>query len=183
MSTRIILFILVSLILAYFSRAALLHPKAHGFSRFFAWECILIVVLINQPYWFLDPFSLQHIFSWLLLVCSIYLALYGYILLKSRGKHDPTRLDDHLYSFEKTAHLVTTGVYRYIRHPLYASLLFLDWGAFLKNISLASCVFAGLATVLLYMTARQDEDECLRYFGKEYQVYMSESHMFVPYLF
>ena len=31
-----------------------------------------------------------------------------------------------LLELEKTSRLVTVGLYRYIRHPLYSSLLFLD---------------------------------------------------------
>lgn len=45
------------------------------------------------------------------------------------GKPASHRHDETLMSFEKTTALVTTGIYRRIRHPLYGSLLFLAWGA------------------------------------------------------
>ena len=38
--------------------------------------------------------------------------------------------------------LVTHGVYQFIRHPMYAALLFLAWGAFLKDTSVASVALA-----------------------------------------
>ena len=86
-------------------------------------------------------------------------------------------------SFEKTTVLVTTGIYRYIRHPLYGSLLLLAWGAFLKGITWYSACAVAAATVCLVATAKADEAECVRYFGPSYEQYMRRTRMFVPLLF
>ena len=84
--------------------------------------------------------------------------------------------------FEATA-LVTTGIYRYIRHPLYSSLLLLDWGIFFKAPSWPGGFLALAASLLLFATARADESECIRFFGAPYQEFMKRTRMFVPFLF
>jgi protein-S-isoprenylcysteine O-methyltransferase Ste14 len=86
-------------------------------------------------------------------------------------------------SFEKTTALVTTGIYRYIRHPHYSSLLFLDWGIFFKAPSWPGAFLALAASLLLVATARADEAECMRFFGPPYQEFMKQTRMFVPFLF
>jgi hypothetical protein len=53
---------------------------------------------------------------------------------RTRGRPDASRHDGApLLYFEKTTQLVTTGVFKYIRHPLYSSLLLLAWGVFFKH--------------------------------------------------
>lgn len=42
--------------------------------------------------------------------------------------------------------LVTTGPYAYIRHPIYAAILYFVWAGALDNISLPACAWAGLIT-------------------------------------
>ena len=91
--------------------------------------------------------------------------------------------DNHLLTFEKTTALVTTGLYRYIRHPLYSSLLLLTWGVFFKIPAWSGGLLALAATLFLVATARADEAECIRFFGSSYQEYMKHTKMFVPFLF
>ncbi|MFZ1976565.1 MAG: isoprenylcysteine carboxylmethyltransferase family protein [Bacteroidota bacterium] len=88
-----------------------------------------------------------------------------------------------MLEFEKTSTLVTSGIYRYIRHPLYASLLFLAWGAFLKDITWFSISLTATATLCLGATAKADEAECVRSFGTSYKEYMSRTKMFIPFFF
>src|SRR3954463_1331814 len=42
--------------------------------------------------------------------------------------------------------LVTTGPYAYVRHPIYASILYFVWAGALDNFSLAACAWAALLT-------------------------------------
>lgn len=162
---------------------SLLNPLSHGFYRFFAWECILALVLLNYPMWTKNPFAPYQVVSWSLLIISIFLALHAFRLLCSIGQPSAERREPELFSFEKTSSLVTTGAYRYIRHPMYAALLFLAWGALLKDISVPSLVFAGGASIALYFTALRDEEECKCHFGADYLEYIKTSKRFVPFVF
>jgi protein-S-isoprenylcysteine O-methyltransferase Ste14 len=123
------------------------------------------------------------LFSWVLLTISIYLAIVGLILIIKRGKPSKSRDDKTLFSFEKTTGLVDTGIYKYIRHPLYGSLIYLTWGILLKNINIQNLIIASLASVFLYITSRFDEKECIGYFGDSYKDYMKRSKMYIPFIF
>lgn len=180
---RTTLFAVGSLFLVYVSRASLRAPASHGFSRFFAWEAILALVILNAPHWLHEPFAPRQILSWTLLFASLPLVVSGYRSLTRHGALDSRRPDATLFKPERTTALVTTGVYRYIRHPLYASLLCVAWGAFEKDLTWASTALVAVATVCLIVTAKRDEAECVRYFGHRYADYMRRTWMFVPFIF
>lgn len=179
----LILFGILSILIIIVSWRTLFNTKSHGFYRFFSWECIAWLFASNYRFWFDDFFSFHQIFSWVLLLVSIYLVVAGVIQLKSRGQQANHRDEKSLYQFEKTSELVDNGIYKYIRHPLYSSLLFLTWGIVIKNPTYALLMIAVLSSVFLYITARFDEKECINFFGSKYAEYMKRSKMFVPLLF
>ena len=71
---RVIIFAIVSVFFLFISRKSLLAARSHGFFRFFGWEAILALVLLNALQWFADPFSPQQLISWVLLFISLFLA-------------------------------------------------------------------------------------------------------------
>jgi protein-S-isoprenylcysteine O-methyltransferase Ste14 len=170
-----ILLICGTIVILWISIPSLRRPGSHGFYRFFAWEIILGMFVINLAGWFTKPFAWYQLISWILLVASLLPLVYGVILLRKVGK--PT---DEL---EATTRLVTSGIYRFIRHPLYASLLYLAWGIFFKSPSLLDGCLAIVCTAFLYATARSDEAECRQKFGAEYTAYMQKTRMFIPLIF
>jgi protein-S-isoprenylcysteine O-methyltransferase Ste14 len=178
-----ILFAAGTVFFAWISRHALLKPHSHGFYRFFAWECILGLAIVNFPMWEVDPLAPHQIVSWTLLLISPVLAIHAVRQLSREGSPSELRSEAELLSFERTSKLVTTGAYRYIRHPMYASLLFLAWGAFLKDASAASAALVAGASALLLLTALRDEAECRQHFGTTYTDYMKTSKRFLPFLF
>lgn len=180
--TSIVLFAAVSALFVWISRHALRKPDSHGFYRFFAWECILALVLINFPVWTVDPFAPHQLVSWTLLAVSVFLVVDGLRLLRREGRPGAARADAELLSFERTSKLVTSGTYRYIRHPMYASLILLAWGAFFKQASWTGAALASGASVALLLTALRDEAECIAHFGEAYAAYMGTSKRFVPFL-
>ncbi|MHB1192921.1 MAG: methyltransferase family protein [Longimicrobiales bacterium] len=181
---RLALFGVSTLALAWVSRRPLRDPTSHGFSRFFAWVAIVALVLLNfrgLGAWFADPFSLRQIASWILLFGSIALLVPAVVLLRTRGRPDADGRDgEGLYGFEKTEKLVTTGVYRWVRHPMYASLLWLAWGVFLKRPGWTALGLVVVATACLLLTARAEEAEDIAFFGDAYRDYMRRTRRFVP---
>jgi protein-S-isoprenylcysteine O-methyltransferase Ste14 len=150
-------------------------PRSHGFARFLGFEGTLLLIIANADVWFEAAASPAHLLSWILLAASLALALHAYSLLRRRGR--PTR------SIETTTALVTSGAYHYIRHPLYASLLLLAGGAFLKDPRLwTTIVFCGTVAAF-YATALAEEREALTRFGEPYRQYMQQTKRFIPYLF
>lgn len=84
---------------------------------------------------------------------------------------------------ERTTALVTVGIYKHIRHPLYASLLYGAFGIFLKDPSLLGSVLALATSVFAFLTATVEEMEMLSKFGADYAAYMKRTTRFVPFVF
>ncbi len=177
-----VVFAVLSIPILWMSRRSLLHPTSHGFSRFFAFEAILALVVLNAPHWFAHPFGAQQLVSWLLLFVSAILVAWGVVLLRRFGRSRPTTEVSPVFEWENTKSLVTTGVYRYIRHPMYSSLLFLAWGALLKSVSISTLVLAGVTTLAIATTAKVEEAENVDRFGQEYRDYMKKTRRFVPFV-
>lgn len=149
--------------------------RYHGIYRFFSFESIGILILLCVPVWFARPLAWNQILSWIILVGSIPLPVYGFIALRRTGRPEG--------QLENTTLLVTSGIYRYIRHPLYASLVLLGAGVFLKDITLptATCALVNLLAVIA--TAKREEREMLEKFGDDYARYMERTKMFIPFIF
>jgi protein-S-isoprenylcysteine O-methyltransferase Ste14 len=180
---QLVVFVIASIGLIYISRESL-RVRAHGFYRFFAWEFILALFLLNVERWFDDPFAPHQLIAWTMLIVSAILVIVGVRLLRAIGKPDRARQDDSAtIAFEKTTTLVEVGAYKYIRHPLYSSLLFLAWGIFFKAPSWLGGILAIGATIFLIATAKVEERENIRFFGAAYQTYIERTKMFVPLLF
>lgn len=176
-------FIFATIVIAALSWRSLGNPRSHGFYRFFAFESILVIVLLNIPFWIKNAFSPLQIVSWLFLICSLIFVIQGVYLLRKIGGTAQKPESPETFAFENTANLVTAGIYKYIRHPMYSSLLLLAWGAHLKHITIAGTIAVTVATAALFATAKMDERECLRTFGSAYADYMKKTKRFIPYLF
>ncbi len=179
---RASIFGLVSLFLVFVSRKSLSRPRSHGFFRFFAWESIVLLALLNLPWWVDRPLAPRQLASWALITVSAVLALHGAHLLRHKGAPGTDRPDEELFAFERTSRLVTEGAFKYIRHPLYSSLLLLTWGVFLKHPWPPGLLAALGASLFLFLTAKNDEAECLEYFGEDYRAYMRRTRRFLPFL-
>lgn len=151
------------------------YKRYHGIARFFAFESVFILVLLNYKIWFIDPFSFNQVISWLLLILSVYVVVTGYLLLKRQGKPDS--------NFENTSKLVKSGIYQYIRHPLYLSIFLLGTGILLKDPAPLQISLGLINLVAVFITARIEEKEMITKFGDDYRQYMSETRMFIPYIF
>ncbi len=170
-----LIFVFVSLVIIKYSWSSLKNPRSHGFFRFFAFEAILLILCYNLSLWFVDPFSAIHILSWLLLILCIPVALYSFWMISRMGR--PTG------NFENTTLLVQTGIYRYIRHPLYSSLLLLSAGAFLKRVDILTTFLFLASLISIYLTAKNEEAENRAKFGVNYEQYIRETKMFIPFIF
>lgn len=183
---EVTVFVTVTLVLTFISRKSLLKPGvrgfAHGFYRFFAWECMLGLYVLNMHVWYDAPDSPRQLMSGTLFFLSLLLVISSVAQLHFMGKRDAKRDDVPMLAFEKTTALVTSGIYRYIRHPMYGSLFLLCWGFFFKLPSLTGAILAVIASSFLMATSRVEEKENLCYFGEAYQEYIKRTKMFVPFI-
>ena len=180
---RSVVFVMVTIFFTIISWRSLHNPRSHGFYRYFAFEGIAGLVLYNQPVWFDQPFSGLQCLSWLMLIISVILVVYGVGLLRRLGGQSRRQMSPENLSFENTQNLVVDGLYRYIRHPMYASLLLLAWGAFLKRIDLLTIVAVSLVTAALFLATKVEESENIAFWGTDYVSYKLRSKMFIPFIF
>jgi protein-S-isoprenylcysteine O-methyltransferase Ste14 len=178
---RLSVFLALTALFAIVSRRCLRNPRSHGFYRFFGFELLAALVLWNAPWWFVEPLSAFQIVSWILLCASLALAVEGFRLLIVSGK--PVRDDAGTnLAFENTTVLVSRGLYRYIRHPMYASLLTLAWGSFLKHAAAVPAALALGASLFIVAQTLAEERENLARFGAPYGAYMRRTRRFVPFV-
>jgi protein-S-isoprenylcysteine O-methyltransferase Ste14 len=77
--------------------------------------------------------------------------------------------------------LVTRGVYRWVRHPMYAALLLYSVGQALVLPNYVAGLSSGVAMALLVgLRIRPEEWMMLEEFGKDYQEYMAVTKRLVP---
>jgi protein-S-isoprenylcysteine O-methyltransferase Ste14 len=181
---RAALFFAASVAILPLSWRSLRDWRTHGFYRFFAFELLLVLILLNAPLWFLSPLSTRQLAAWLLGAVSIWLAIEGFRLLRVVGRPAQTVKRGANLPIENTTTLVTVGAYRWIRNPLYGSLLALAWSAYLKHpFGLGSIALTVGASGFLVATAIAEERENLQHFGEPYVRYMASTKRFIPFLF
>lgn len=177
-----LLFVVFSLVFLALSWKPLHNPRCHGFYRFFAFEGILFLALSNHPFWFDDWYAPHQLVSWLLLSASILFVVLGLHMLRTVGGSQAREAMPENFAFENTVTLVTAGIYRYIRHPMYSSLLLLAWGTFFKHLSLPGLVAITATTVFLVTAGLIEEKENIAFFGPAYLEYRKTTKMFLPFL-
>lgn len=76
--------------------------------------------------------------------------------------------------------LVTTGIYRYVRHPQYTGFLLVTLGMLVEWATIPLLIMWPILVVLYYRLARREEAEMEKEFGNQYIEYKKKTSMFVP---
>jgi protein-S-isoprenylcysteine O-methyltransferase len=87
-------------------------------------------------------------------------------------------------SIAKDHQLITTGPYRYVRHPSYSGtlLMFLGFGLCMLNIFSLTAVV--LPILIAFLWRMHVEEEALKAaFGDRYQSYAESTYRLIPYLY
>ncbi len=82
---------------------------------------------------------------------------------------------------KENAKLITTGVYAYIRHPMYLSVLLMMLGVFIGSPTILEVLLLISLTIVLVLKAKKEEaiwsDET-----QEYLNYKKKTKLFIPFL-
>jgi protein-S-isoprenylcysteine O-methyltransferase Ste14 len=78
--------------------------------------------------------------------------------------------------------LVTTGIYRYIRHPQYAGLLLMSLGMIIEWATLPMLILYPIMVFLYVRLAKKEERDMLNEFGDAYRAYMKRTKRFIPFI-
>jgi protein-S-isoprenylcysteine O-methyltransferase Ste14 len=140
-------------------------------------QILILAAVVVSGWWWpgLDAESETVRFcGWLLLVVGGGVALSGILELKGRITPFPAPLRDST--------LVTRGIYRYVRHPLYSALICACFGWGLIRFSLPALLLAVLLVPVLAYKARREECFLTDRFP-EYADYQRRTAAFIPWLF
>ena len=134
-----------------------------------------LVYLINPNWMAWSKIGLPEEIRWLGVVLGILCVLGIYWLFSSIGSGiTPTS------ATRKEHKLVTTGPYRWIRHPLYTfgSSMFVAFGMMADNWFIA--VLGILAFIGMAIRTPKEEANLVEKFGDEYREYMKRTGAFLP---
>lgn len=138
---------------------------------------LIVVQLLGFRIWEL-PYK-----SFVLQVAGFKLALLGvYVSAVGRKELGTNWVSGHEYQIKKDHTLITSGIYRYIRHPIYSGMFFMLLGMEL----LVNSYFVLLAIpafVGIYVWGKKEEAILLQHFGNKYEGYMKRSKMLIPFVY
>ncbi|NIT40915.1 MAG: hypothetical protein GTN46_05190 [Gammaproteobacteria bacterium] len=87
----------------------------------------------------------------------------------------------HLTADTSEGKLVTDGPYRYLRHPIYASILYFVWAAQIDNPALLASAAAVLITLGLTLRLMLEEHFLLKTYSG-YESYSKNTKRLIPFL-
>jgi len=137
------------------------------------WVVILFGVAINFALW---PYEFVYQTSSLSFVLFALAFLYWvYFFIKATAKnlqapHRPYHITQ----------LVTTGVYKWVRHPMYSADIVLAWGIAVAYPLAALWMSALWLTIIMTIWAYVEENILLKRFSEEYGLYRRHTPMFFP---
>ena len=126
--------------------------------HFFQWEFLLQKQIIQA-----SPFS--YLLGTLIIIIALIIML---VSIKDLG--------GNLSPFPKpinNSNLVTTGIYRFTRHPMYYSLLFISFGVFITKLSIYY-LFLSISLGLIIKFKIALEEQYLNRKFKNYLIYKNE---------
>jgi protein-S-isoprenylcysteine O-methyltransferase Ste14 len=84
---------------------------------------------------------------------------------------------------EKKPELVLSGMYQYVRHPLYFATVILILGLFLLVPTQKMLLVLLISYSYILIGSRLEERKLVAIFGKEYQAYQKKVKGLIPYLY
>ena len=151
--------------------------EMHGIP--FSMYIISWIVGKNLPEGFLWGHTLFHQIGYLGMYINIGCAISALILILL-GWRD---IHKAYWSKEKgQGQLVTTGIYRYIRHPQYTGLLLLSFGMLVEWATLPLLILFPVMVLMYVRLARHEEKDMIREFGTAYELYMKRTKRFIPFV-
>jgi len=134
-----------------------------------------LVYLINPQWMAWAKIGLPESLRWLGVGIGIFCVLGIHWLFSSIGSGiSPTS------ATRKEHKLVTNGIYRYVRHPLYTigSSMFVSFGMMADNWFIAA--LGVLAFIAMAIRTPKEEANLIEKFGDEYREYMKRTGRFFP---
>lgn len=87
------------------------------------------------------------------------------------------------YQIKKEHNLITNGIYKYVRHPIYSGLMIGVTGALLVAKTYLVIPIFFIQIIIITYFARREEILLTGHFGPQYVEYMKRTKMFIPIIY
>jgi protein-S-isoprenylcysteine O-methyltransferase Ste14 len=121
--------------------------------------------------------ALAPLFSWM----GIALFLLGASVGLWAIRHNPPDNFNIIPELKEGCCLVTSGIYRYIRHPMYTSVILMMLGVLLFRPVLEAWLLWGVLIIVLYLKAHREERLWAAH-DNAYKTYREKSRYFIPFI-
>ena len=124
-------------------------------------------------------FFLKSLFSFqiigdILTVVGLIVAIWARVHLGSNWAGYVTYKENH--------ELVTSGPYRFVRHPIYSGLILMSLGTILCYGCLAFIIFFGAVLISFTWRIKREEKIMINLFGQKYIDYMKKTKTLIPWI-
>jgi protein-S-isoprenylcysteine O-methyltransferase Ste14 len=86
-------------------------------------------------------------------------------------------------TYKEDQTLITTGPYRFVRHPIYTSMILMFIGTILYYGSLFVSIFLIILTIDFVLRTKKEEEIMTRLFGEKYTDYMKRTKRLIPLIY
>ena len=86
-------------------------------------------------------------------------------------------------TYKEDQTLVTTGPYKYIRHPIYTSMILMFIGTILYYGSLLISTIFVILAITFILRIRKEEEIMIKLFGEKYMDYMKRTKRLIPLIY
>jgi protein-S-isoprenylcysteine O-methyltransferase Ste14 len=86
-------------------------------------------------------------------------------------------------TYKENQTLVTTGPYRYVRHPIYTSMILMFIGTILYYGALFISIFFVILGISFILRTRKEEEIMIKLFGEKYTEYMKRTKRLIPFIY
>jgi len=162
--------------------AAIKKPKIITKSRLF--EKILLVLVGGYVIGNLIGFVIFPFNNLLFQMIGFILVIIGFTeAIIARKTLDDNWTECHEYQVKKNHELITNGIYRYVRHPIYSAALLMVSGALLVSGSFTFIFGLIIIFIACEVSAQREEKILTKNFDKKYIEYKKTTKKFIPFVY
>jgi protein-S-isoprenylcysteine O-methyltransferase Ste14 len=77
--------------------------------------------------------------------------------------------------------LITTGIYAFVRHPMYTSVIVMMFAFFVSSVTVVEILLWIILVVTLWLKAQREESLWLEH-DEAYESYKNSTKLFIPYI-
>lgn len=161
----------------YFAFVLAFAIEMHGIP--FSMYVISWIVGKNLPEGIFWGHTLFPYIGYLGMYINIVLTLIGVAMIMNGWYH----IHQKYWSKEQgTGMLVTSGIYKYIRHPQYTGLILISLGMLIEWATIPMLLLFPIMVYIYVRLAKREEGDMINEFGDEYKQYMKKTKMFLPFI-